>query len=113
MKQRIWLVVLGACWFGCHGGNHADPDAAAVDATPDAAKPLGDIKDELAAIPGMTVEEQTTMLQGYRFFVLTYQQPADHHAPDGAKFPQRMTLLHRDYGAPIVVHNSGYNVSTR
>ena len=53
------------------------------------------------------------MLAGYRFFVLTYDQPADHKDPGAARFGQRMTLLHREYGAPVVVQNSGYNVSTR
>jgi hypothetical protein len=95
----------------------SNPDAA--QSTPDAAEPdasvapLGDILDELKAIPGLTVEERTTMLEGYRFFVMTYDQPVDHKNPSGARFQQRMTLLHRDYKAPTVGHNSGYNVSTR
>src|SRR5262249_5029159 len=74
--------------------------------------PPGDILAELQAFPGMTVAEQSTMLQGYRFFVMTYTQPVDHHDAASATFQQRMTLLHRDYTAPIVVHNSGYFVST-
>ena len=92
-----------------------NPDAAidgAVDVdAPDG--PLGDILDELQAIPGLTVEERDTMHEGYRFFVMTYDQPVDHDDPGGARFPQRMTLLHRDYAAPVIAHNSGYNVSTR
>jgi len=94
----------------CGGGGGKGDDSTGPDAN---TGPLGDIGDELRGIPGMTVEEQTTMLDGYRFFVLTYEQPVDHQAPDGAKFTQRMTLLHRDYAAPVVVHNSGYYVSTR
>lgn len=95
--------------MACGGGGDktGDPDGGMNTG------PLGDIGDELRAIPGMTVEEQTTMLEGYRFFVLTYDQPVDHQDPNGAHFAQRMTLLHRDYGAPVVVHNSGYYVSTR
>ena len=90
------------------------PDAAAPDASIDAPEaPLGDILDELRAIPGLTVEERTTMLTGYRFFVMEYDQPVDHQDPAGPTFKQRLTLLHRDYAAPIVVHNSGYFVSTR
>lgn len=107
--MRIWLpmLLLIAC---------GDPTASPPDSSPDAATdasvtPLGDIADELAAVPGMTVEERGTMIEGYRFFVLTYDQPVDHEHPD-ARFTQRMTLLHRDYAAPVVVHNSGYNVST-
>ncbi len=52
------------------------------------------------------------MLDGYRYFVMTYEQPVDHHDASGAKFQQRMTLLFRDYAAPMVVFNSGYFVST-
>jgi hypothetical protein len=60
-----------------------------------------------------SVTEKTTMLEGYRLFVLEYTQPADHQAPTGAQFTQRMTLLHRDYAAPVITYNSGYNLSTR
>lgn len=52
------------------------------------------------------------MLEGYRFFVMQYEQPVDHANPTGPTFKQRMTLLHRDYSAPVVAHNSGYYVST-
>jgi hypothetical protein len=99
----IGLVSLIACG--------KDPAAG----TPDApATPLGDILDELRAVPGMvSVEERETMLEGYRFFVLGYTQPVDHKDPQSATFTQRMTLLHRDYAAPVVEQNSGYNVSTR
>lgn len=53
------------------------------------------------------------MHEGYRFFVMQYEQPVDHANPTGPTFKQRMTLLHRDYAAPVVAHNSGYYVSTR
>jgi hypothetical protein len=86
------------------------PDSAEVDAS---VAPLGDILDELQAIPGLTVTERATMHEGYRFFVMEYDQPVDHENPAGARFKQRMTLLHRDYTAPTVGHNSGYYVSTR
>ncbi len=86
----------------------------APDASLDASEaPLGDILDELRAIPGMEVEEGSTMVAGYRFFVMQYDQPVDHDNPSGPRFKQRMTLMHRDYAAPTVVYNSGYFVSTR
>jgi len=104
----VGLLIL----LACGKSNTEAPDAAAPDAAVDAA-PLGDILDELRAIPGMTVEERTTTLAGYRFFVMEYDQPVDHHDAGSAMFKQRLTLLHRDYAAPTVVYNSGYNVSTR
>ena len=104
-------------WFACGDSKSVIemPDASpSADASVDASDaPLGDILDELRAIPGMTVTERTTMLQGYRFFVMQYDQPVDHADPAGPQFKQRMTLLHRDYTAPMVAHNSGYFVSTR
>jgi len=112
--MRIWMLgLLGLLACG-DSSSPKMPDAAPPDASIDAPDlPLGDILDELRAIPGMTVEERTTMIPSYRFFVMTYDQPVDHAAPTGATFPQRLTLLHRDYTAPVVAQNSGYNVSTR
>jgi hypothetical protein len=115
---RIWaLGILCLCFIACGDSKSAGtPDAASPDAatSPDADDgPLGDILDELRRIPGLTVTEQTTMLEGYRFFVMEYDQPVDHQNPAGARFKQRLTLLHRDYAAPTVVYNSGYFVSTR
>lgn len=63
-------------------------------------------------VPGLTVKEQAPPAEGYRFFVMEYDQPVDHHNPTGAHFMQRMTLLHHDYTAPVVAFNSGYFVST-
>lgn len=102
--------------FACGDSASAPPDAPAVevDAPVDVSvAPLGDILDELRAIPGMEVEEGTTMAEGYRFFQMEYDQPVDHHDPAGAHFKQRMTLLHRDYAAPVIEYNTGYFVSTR
>ena len=107
----FFLIGLLACG---DSSSKQQPDAAPPDAAIDAPDlPLGDIADELAAIPGMTVEERTSMTDGYRFFVLQYEQPVDHQAPSGPTFKQRMTLLHKAYTDPVVVQNSGYNVSTR
>lgn len=108
-------AALVAC--GDHETVTPGPDAstdAAVDSPSDAPGALGDILDELRAVPGMkSVTEKTTMVEGYRLFVLEYTQPADHAAPGGATFTQRMTLMHRDYSAPVITYNSGYNLSTR
>ncbi|HUQ03746.1 MAG TPA: S28 family serine protease [Kofleriaceae bacterium] len=120
--MRIWIpgvLVLGL--LACGGSDSPPGDTPdAGDETPDANPdvdapegPLGDIADELRGIPGLTVEERPTTLEGYRFFVLTYDQPVDHMAPSGPRFAQRLTLLHRDYAAPVVTYNSGYNLSTR
>ncbi len=74
-----------------------------------------DLVTRLRAIEGLTVTEQTldTIPAGYRFFILEYEQPADHNQPQGQRFKQRMTLLHTSAEAPMVLHTGGYYVSTR
>ena len=78
---------------------------------PDAPANL-EILAELEAIAGLTVAEGTSKVEGYRYFVLEYEQPADHGAPAGQRFQQRMTLLHRDASAPFVLGSTGYHVNS-
>jgi hypothetical protein len=75
------------------------------------APPPADILEQLQAIEGMTVEERTSTIADHRYFVLEYEQPADHGAPDGQRFAQRMTLLHRDAAAPVVLGSGGYFIN--
>jgi hypothetical protein len=69
-----------------------------------------DIADRLEAIPGMTVVEEQAAPAPYRYFVLSYSQPADHRDARRGRFEQRLTLLHKDTAAPMILHTSGYNV---
>jgi hypothetical protein len=66
--------------------------------------------DQLKAVPGLSVVSDT---QGadYRFFVLTYRQPADHRHPERGTFEQRLTLLHRSSAAPTVLYTNGYGLA--
>ncbi|PCC68606.1 PS-10 peptidase S37 [Nannocystis exedens] len=72
-----------------------------------------DILERLQAIDGLEVEEAPASIEGYRFFRLLYHQPADHAAAGGARFGQRMTLLHRDASAPMVMVTAGYDISVQ
>ncbi|RSS83909.1 S28 family serine protease [Streptomyces sp. WAC06614] len=69
-----------------------------------------DIKDQILAVPGMSLIEEKPY-PGYRFFVLTYEQPVDHRQPWKGTFKQRFTLLHKDTTRPTVFFTSGYNVN--
>lgn len=95
------------------GGPDARPGEPDAGGEPDAAPGFtcvdsqDDLLTRLQAIPGVTVEEQP-IEPPYRFFRLQFEQPVDHADPDGASFQQRVTLLHRDLGAPMVLHTSGY-----
>ena len=121
----LWLAALSvALGVGCgdddggdggDGSGSADARPAEADAggSPDAAPGFtcvesdDDILARLEAIPGMTVEEQA-IAPPYRFFQLELEQPVDHADPGGVTFTQRITLLHRDLEAPMVLHTSGY-----
>jgi PS-10 peptidase S37 len=79
----------------------------------DSSDGLGDIRDELGRLPGVSqVQELPSTVLGYRSFSFVVDQPEDHANPMGVRFGQRMTLLHRDYAAPTVIYNSGYFVTT-
>lgn len=70
-----------------------------------------DILDQLRAVPGLTVVQETAPpAPGFRFFFLTYRQPADHLNPQGATFEQRFSLLHKATDAPMVLHTTGYGM---
>ncbi|MET7442480.1 S28 family serine protease, partial [Streptomyces sp. NPDC005568] len=88
---------------------------AATAAQPEATGTTGttgtDIKDQLLAIPGMSLIEEKPYT-GYRFFVLNYTQPVDHRNPSKGTFQQRITVLHKDTARPTVFYTGGYNVST-
>lgn len=113
-----WLAGLAAC---TDEPVEAPPDAvdlAAAEtadmapAPPDLA-PLPDILVVLRGLPGVkSVEERGTTLAGYRSFRILFDQPADHRRPEGQRFQQRVTLLHRSYDAPMVLYLSGYGSAT-
>ncbi|TDO44094.1 PS-10 peptidase S37 [Kribbella sp. VKM Ac-2527] len=75
--------------------------------TPAAADPVDDVRAKLATIPGLRIESSATV-NGKPFFVLWYTQPADHKRPNGEKFEQRVTLWHRGFDRPTVLHTTGY-----
>lgn len=71
----------------------------------------GDIVARLNAVPGMKVLwEKPSGDPTYRFFLLSYRQPADHRHPGGASFEQRFTLMHKATNRPMVLHTTGYNL---
>lgn len=70
-----------------------------------------DILEKLQAIPGLQVTEKPSKIAGYRRFLLQYDQPADHEAPSGQRFTQRLVLEHRSSSAPLVLSSTGYGIS--
>jgi len=69
----------------------------------------GDIGERLGDVPGVaSVEEVATNTNGYRYYVLQFDQPVDHADPGGPHFLQKVSLLHKDLTAPMVAWTSGY-----
>ncbi len=69
-----------------------------------------DIKDRILAIKGMSLIEEKPA-DGYRFFLLNYEQPVDHRHPEKGTFKQRISLLHKDENRPTVFFTSGYGLN--
>ncbi|MEE1928221.1 S28 family serine protease [Streptomyces sp. TRM 70351] len=71
----------------------------------------GDIRDRLLAVEGMSLIEEKPV-DGYRFFVLAYEQPVDHRRPWRGTFDQRISILHKSEDRPTVFFTSGYGLHT-
>ena len=69
-----------------------------------------DILQQLQGIEGATIDEQPSDVAGYRFFLITFDQPVDHKNPAGQRFQQRIALHHRDSQAPTVLVSTGYTL---
>lgn len=87
--------------------------AGAGSASAGAATAAGtDIKDRILAVPGMSLQEEKPV-DGYRFFVLGYEQPVDHRNPKAGTFTQRISILHKGEDRPNVFFTSGYGLNTQ
>jgi len=101
MARRLFftLLLLGVAACGPRGSGGGPP-------------PAPDVLDELRAVPGITAaSESPSLIPGTRFFALSFDQPVDHDAPAGARFSQRLTMLYRAKGAPVVLASTGYGIS--
>jgi hypothetical protein len=102
---RCLLAVLLFAGFLVGGTTaHASPPAGPAGADED-------ILARLTAIPGMKVLAERPTEPGFRYFLLSYVQPADHRQPWRGTFEQRLTLLHKATDRPMVLHTSGYNLN--
>ena len=68
-----------------------------------------DFLGQLRALPGVhDAESLPTLAAGYQYYVLHFEQPVDHDDPQGPSFLQKVSLLHRGLGRPMIEHTSGY-----
>src|SRR4051812_20103721 len=98
VSRAVLAVLLAAGLSGVSATAHAAPSRTG-----------DDILTRLKAIPGMTAQEKTSTLAGYRWFWLDYRQPVDHRHPDKGWFEQRVLLEHKSDTGPMVLYTSGYN----
>ncbi|PRX97205.1 S28 family serine protease [Allonocardiopsis opalescens] len=87
-------------------------------AAPAAAEPEPDPVDELAAafeaLPGLTVVSAEPAPGGAHIFLtLSFTQRVDHTDPSAGTFEQRLTVLHRGFDRPTVLHTTGYGLVER
>lgn len=103
-KLRLGCMCLMFMLLGC--GGEPSLSAASGVSRQSLADPL---LEKLQALPGVTVVEVPSR-PGERGFILTVSQPADHFAPNSARFSQRVLLLHRDVSQPMVLSTTGYGL---
>ncbi|MDR2413515.1 MAG: peptidase [Odoribacteraceae bacterium] len=76
-------------------------------ATLHAANPL---LERLRRVPGVS-NIQTIQVDPYtETYLFDYEQRVDHANPASATFPQRVSIAHRDFNAPVVVILEGYGL---
>ena len=64
---------------------------------------------QIQALPGVvTASQGPSPIPDTLFYRITFRQPLDHADPGGETFSQRVTLLHRDASAPMVLVTDGY-----
>lgn len=107
LRWLLALTVLIGTLSTAGAATAAQPEATGTTQTTSSA----DIKDQLLAIPGMSLIQEKPYT-GYRYFVLNYTQPIDHRHPSKGTFQQRITVLHKDVARPTVFFTSGYFVNT-
>lgn len=105
MRRTLRWALASAMLIGTVGVGTASAGAATEAKT--------DIKDKLLAIEGMSLIEEKPAEEGYRYFVLNYEQPVDHRKPRKGTFKQRISILHKSEDRPNVFFTSGYNLNTQ
>ncbi|MFE3200574.1 S28 family serine protease [Embleya sp. NPDC059237] len=110
-RRRLAALAVSAAVLVPAGSGTAVAAPAPVAAGVAAAESSGvDIRDRIAAIPGMRVVAEKPAAPGIRYFELTYRQPDDHRHPERGSFEQRLSLQHRSTARPMVLYTSGYDL---
>jgi hypothetical protein len=112
----------GAAGAPIQDASHGDaPADATSDLAPDAGRDVvpcdpdaADIVGRLRCLPGVEIvsaQPRGELWPDYQRIDLTIDQPVDHDQPAGAHFRQRLSLVHRDEAAPLVLETTGYTMT--
>lgn len=103
-RQAFAFALLAVFGAGC--SNDAAPGDRVDAAVPDGMDPLA---ETLAGIEGVASVDELVPIESYRQFEIRFEQPVDHGDLAGPRFTQKLTLLHRDAAAPVVLVSTGYH----
>jgi hypothetical protein len=104
-RQVLVRALLAVAWLGAGCSDDAPGDR--VDAgAPGGMDPLA---ETLAGIEGVVSVDERGPIGSYRQFEIRFEQPVDHGDLAGPRFTQKLTLLHRDVAAPMVLASTGYH----
>jgi hypothetical protein len=78
--------------------------------SPEQSTQTQDILTRIRALPGVVSAVELANRRGIRFFSIAFDQPVDHAHPEGRRFRQRVTLVHRNESRPMVLASSGYGI---
>jgi len=98
------LTLLAACAAEPTDPSDDPADSREIPPLPDEPPIYGLIRD----LPGVTLLAATVSTDDVTVLELALEQPTDHEDPTSPRFEQRLTLRHRDLGAPMVLLTSGY-----
>jgi hypothetical protein len=102
VRALALLAALGP-WAGC------SDDAGPGDDIDAAVPPDPRLGEMLGGIDGVVGVDELAPVGDRRRFELRFEQPVDHGDLAGPRFPQKVTLLHRGFAAPMVLVSTGYH----
>jgi hypothetical protein len=105
--SRMFSVLLGLLLISC--GRPAD---STLNDSPNC-EIAQDILDRVKCLPGVVEATELPQTQDYREIVIQFSQPMDHFNPQSPMFKQKLHLLHRDEGVPMVLFATGYGLRAR
>ena len=106
------LFALGCAQLACSATEVDDESCSGKCDSPNDSSPFTDPAEFLSSVDGLSFTEESSEHDGYRRFIIEFEQPLDHSADsvDTVTFKQRIVLHHRDATKPFILYTSGYQL---